>query len=135
MAYEAAKPARGRDIFDHISVAINMGTRRAKLCSARGASSMHQAIIGSFFTLVIHSWCRERSCQLQSQMGKQGRRVRLRSISTDRLQFELPPPYEIVPVEGKGLGVVATRDINCGERVMTDVPIITFKGTDVAWVK
>lgn len=34
--------------------------------------------------------------------------------------------YEIVPVEGKGLGVVARRKIRRGEIIMVDVPTLLF---------
>ncbi|KAK4202764.1 hypothetical protein QBC40DRAFT_320583 [Triangularia verruculosa] len=36
----------------------------------------------------------------------------------------LGPAYEIVPVEGKGLGVVAKRKIKRGEIVMSDYPVL-----------
>jgi len=59
----------------------------------------------------------------------------LRGAQTAAPRQEGPLPYEVVPVEGKGLGVVATRAIACGELVMADVPILTFQGTDGSWVR
>ena len=45
------------------------------------------------------------------------------SLSPDNLR---PVAYTIRPIEGKGLGVVATRDITCGERLIAEPPLFTF---------
>ncbi|KAF7550377.1 hypothetical protein G7046_g8033 [Stylonectria norvegica] len=35
-------------------------------------------------------------------------------------------PYTIQPVPGKGLGVVATRNIPCGQRIIAEIPLFTI---------
>ena len=36
----------------------------------------------------------------------------------------MPTPTRVIPIEGKGLGVLATRDIASGEAIMADKPLL-----------
>eukprot|EP00930_Biecheleria_cincta_P001787 TRINITY_DN102884_c0_g1_i1.p1 TRINITY_DN102884_c0_g1~~TRINITY_DN102884_c0_g1_i1.p1 ORF type:complete len:373 (+),score=51.10 TRINITY_DN102884_c0_g1_i1:40-1158(+) len=43
--------------------------------------------------------------------------------------------FEVVPIEGKGLGIVATRDIARGERVISETPAITWRAQDFSYTE
>lgn len=43
------------------------------------------------------------------------------------------PPFEVVTIDGKGLGLVAVRPLKCGDLIVAEMPSLTYPGKDPAW--
>ena len=43
------------------------------------------------------------------------------------------PCFKVIPIEGKGLGAIAVRNIVCGELIVAEKPIMAYLRCDSEW--
>jgi len=61
-------------------------------------------------------------------------RCRASAGASDRCLAVAEPCFRVEPVEGKGLGAIASRDVAMGELVLREPALIRFRDADTAWV-
>eukprot|EP00931_Biecheleriopsis_adriatica_P095985 TRINITY_DN69633_c0_g1_i1.p1 TRINITY_DN69633_c0_g1~~TRINITY_DN69633_c0_g1_i1.p1 ORF type:complete len:273 (+),score=33.85 TRINITY_DN69633_c0_g1_i1:40-858(+) len=86
--------------------------------SSRGQNVMHSIASGSALAASVR-----RRRRRQSQ-----RKLAVSSMAALEC-------FGVAEIPGRGVGVVATRDISVGELVLAESPVISFRGSDIWWMR
>lgn len=53
---------------------------------------------------------------------------------SEATQAAVDVPFKVQPLTGKGLGLVATRRLDCGELILAEHPMLEYEGQGPAWL-